>query len=263
MSESEIEPEDIERKVHDLASSMKKVKSAQADRDDVVVEMKHATATRLDLLAEDLIPVFSALPEDADMFDFGLVKGDVPRLWVDMTSFVRMGKNGRVYEFVKDTRMGRTILASSKNREKIGERVTDYVAERLLDRERIMEGDWISARKYSSEKTDNDLVEEDVQLVDEDDVAIAEAKYAEESTVDKSDLAEDNIVETTEATDAEVIENASAEIAPKSRKGLSYLSSFVWFLIGLAIGIGILMFALVFDEFEPLRQWIAGATAQT
>lgn len=226
MSETELEAEDIERKVHDLASAMKKVKTAQADRDDVVVEMKHAKVSRLELLAEELEPVFAALPDNSEMFEFALAKGETPRLWIDMTSFVRMGKDGRVFEFVKDTRMGRTILGSTKNREKIGTHITDYVAERLLERERMIEGEWVSARSTSDEA---DTVQETSEA------------------------------ETDQTTDTpEVIEDKTPE---KKNRGYSLLSTLVWFVIGLAIGLGVLMFAMVFDQFEPLRQWLAGLGA--
>ena len=155
MIEKEMAPGDIERKVHDLAQAMNRVRTAQADRDDVVVEMKHAKLSRLELLAEDLSPVFDDVPEDNEQFEFSVTNGEVPRLWIDMTSFVRMGPDGREYEFVKDTRMGRTILGRNTSRKKMGEQVTAYIAERILERERMIEGDWISmAQLIADRKTE-------------------------------------------------------------------------------------------------------------
>ncbi len=228
MAEKDLEAEDIERKVHDLASAMRKVKTAQADRDDVVVEMKHAKVSRLELLAEDLAPVFQALPEEIDMFDFALTQGEVPRLWIDMTSFVRMGKDGRVYEFVKDTRMGRTILGSSKNREKIGARITDYVAERVLERERMLEGDWQSLKNARA-------------------VADGEADEKDQSS----------------SINEEIKSSTATELNEKNgtQKG-TILGAFGWLLLGLAIGLGALILAMVFDQFEPFRAWIIGLASQ-
>lgn len=228
MAEKDLEAEDIERKVHDLAHAMSKIKSAQADRDDVVVEMKHAKVSRLELLAEDLAPVFADLPPENDSFEFALAQGEVPRLWIDMTSFVRMGKDGRVYEFVKDTRMGRTILSSSKNREKIGASITDYVAERVLERERMLEGEWLSMKA--------------AQTASRSDGESADSIHSEGTP------------EQTSVT-AKTGENIG------TKKSLSMLGAFVWLLLGLAIGLGILMFAMVFDQFEPLRDWITGLGA--
>jgi hypothetical protein len=161
MADKELEAEDIGRKVHDLAESMERVRTRQTDRDDVVVDLKHARVSRLEILADNLKPVFNALPEGHDQFEFALSKGETPRLWIDMTSFVRMGGDGREYEFVKDTRLGRTILGRTSNVEKIGERISDYVAERVLERERMIEGDWIA---FTAREDDADPkeVEQDV-----------------------------------------------------------------------------------------------------
>ena len=127
-----------------LVSAIERVRTAQANRDDVVVEMKQTTRARLELLAQDLQPVFAQIPDENDQFEFALTDGDVPRLWIDMTSYVRMDRERRCYEFVKDTRNGRLILGESADRKEIAERVTDYVAARILERERMVEGEWHS-----------------------------------------------------------------------------------------------------------------------
>ena len=140
------EADELESKVHDLAESMKRVRTAQAERDDVVVDMKNAKLSRLELLAEDLSDVIKAVPSDQELFEFGISKGETPRFWVDITSFVRLVGDGREYEFVKDTYMGRVVLGRSDNREVIGKHVSDYVAERILERERAIEGEWVTAQ---------------------------------------------------------------------------------------------------------------------
>ena len=148
MADADIDAKSIEARVGDLASAMERMRDAQADRDDVVVEMRQAARSRLELLAQDLQPVFHALPEGSDQFEFALTGGEKSRLWIDMTGFVRMGRDRRSYEFVKDTRLGRVVLAETADRADMAKRVTDYVAERLLERERAIEGDWIAMRHY-------------------------------------------------------------------------------------------------------------------
>lgn len=148
MSDSEMDAKKLEAKVHVLADAMKQVRSDQASRSDVVVDMKQAAFTRLELLAKDLQPVFEDIPAESEQFEFALSNGDVPRLWIDITTFVRMGRDKRVYEFVKDTRLGRKILAKSEDRIRIGKAVTAYAAERVLERQRAMEGDWMALRDY-------------------------------------------------------------------------------------------------------------------
>ncbi len=144
MADPDFEKDSIQEQMLNLKQALNEVRSAQADREDVVVDMKHATLSRLELLAEDLKPVIEEIPKDNEQFEFAIAKGETPRFWIDMTSFVRMGGDGREYQFVKDTRMGRVVLEQSTNRKMVGERVTKYVAERVLERERMIEGDWES-----------------------------------------------------------------------------------------------------------------------
>ena len=157
MADTEIDAKKIENKVHDLAEAMDRIRNNRADRDDVVVEMKQASRARLELLAQDLQPVFDALPPNNDQFEFALTSGETPRLWIDMTGFVRMARDRRVYEFVKDTRLGRTVLGETEDRARMAQMVTDYVAERVLEKERLVEGEWLAMKSYdfsrSSEET--------------------------------------------------------------------------------------------------------------
>ncbi len=225
MAEKDLEASDIERKVHDLAEAMNRVRDAQADRDDVVVEMKHAKLSRLELLAEDLAPVFDDVPEENETFEFAITNGQVPRLWIDMTSFIRMAADGREYEFVKDTRMGRVILGRSANREVVGQRVTDYIAERVLERERMIEGDWMSAKPQPR-----------------DDAAETSQSASDQPLMD-------------DAEPAGVVDN---ETTPTSAKGQSALT---WFLAGAVITLFVMLLAVVFDQVEPIRDWLQQLTA--
>lgn len=160
MSDRNMDAKKLEAKVHDLADAMARVRSDQAMRSDVVVDMKLAAFTRLELLAKDLQSVFEDIPDDSEQFEFALTNGEIPRLWIDITTFVRMGRDKRMYEFVKDTRLGRKILAKSEDRIRIGKAVTAYVAERVLERERAIEGDWMALRDYDF----NDAVNEEAQV---------------------------------------------------------------------------------------------------
>lgn len=123
-----------------LADAVREVKNALADRDDVVVEMRDAHRMRLELLAAELAPVFADVPSDMDNFDFALSSGLQPRLWIDAVSHVAMGRDRRTYRFVKDTRIGRVILAESTEMKPVADQVTRYVAERVVERQRMMEG---------------------------------------------------------------------------------------------------------------------------
>jgi hypothetical protein len=124
-----------------LAEAISAAKNAAADREDVVVELREATRTRLELLAAELAPVFDEVPADIDIFDFAISSGLQPRLWIDAVSHVAMGRDRRTYRFVKDTRNGRIVLAESAKPAEVADRVTRYVAERIVEREHMLEGD--------------------------------------------------------------------------------------------------------------------------
>jgi hypothetical protein len=55
-----------------------------------------------------------------------------------------MGRDKRQYRFVKDTRLGRTVLAESASLEVIADAVMRYVAERIVERELAVEADWLT-----------------------------------------------------------------------------------------------------------------------
>lgn len=124
-----------------LAEVIRQVKNAVADRDDVVVELREASLTRLELLAAELAPVFAEVAEDIDIFDFAISSGLQPRLWIDAVSHVAMGRDRRTYRFVKDTRRGRVVLAETATIGTAAEQVARYVAERIIERERLLDGD--------------------------------------------------------------------------------------------------------------------------
>jgi hypothetical protein len=123
-----------------LSQAIREVKIAAAERDDVVVEMREAARMRLELLAQELQPVFAEVPDEEILFDFAISSGVQPRLWIDAVSHVGMGRDRRTYRFVRDTRMGRVVLAESTDMKPVAAQVTRYIAERMVERQRWMDG---------------------------------------------------------------------------------------------------------------------------
>jgi hypothetical protein len=123
-----------------LADAIRDVRNATADREDVVVDMREAQRMRLELLAAELAPVFADVPADNEWFDFAISSGLQPRLWIDAVSHVSMGRDRRTYRFLRDTRLGRIVLAESTDMKPVADQVTRYVAERIVERQRMMEG---------------------------------------------------------------------------------------------------------------------------
>jgi len=121
-----------------LRDALRQARIEAADRTGVVVDLRDAEVARLEILNEALDPLFAQIPEQIDLFDRGISQGDTPRLWIDVVAHVLMGRDKRVYRFVQDTRFGRIVLAESHDAVAIVDAVTDYVARRMIERERAL-----------------------------------------------------------------------------------------------------------------------------
>jgi hypothetical protein len=139
-------------KARSLRDTIRQVRTAEAERSDVVVELRDAERARLEMLAEELRSVFNEVPAEDEQFIFTVAAGTPPRLWIDMTSFVVMARDRRTYRFLKDTRLGRTVIVETAKLEDVADTVTHYVAERIVERERAMEGDWLIKRVMRDEQ---------------------------------------------------------------------------------------------------------------
>ena len=93
---------------------------------------------RLALLETELKPVVRQAPPGVDLFDLTLSPGEHPRLFLDMVAFVEMGRDRRSYRFFQDTLHGRVLIAESQQIDRIVAAVTNYVARRLVERERAL-----------------------------------------------------------------------------------------------------------------------------
>jgi CRP-like cAMP-binding protein len=134
-------PEEAAREASALKEAVREARIEAAERSAVVVDLRDAEVARLELLNDALDPVFADLPSDVELFDRGVSRGDVPRLWVDVVAHVEMGRDKRKYRFVQETRYGRAVLAESYEIPEITQAVTRYVARRLVERERALTSD--------------------------------------------------------------------------------------------------------------------------
>ena len=133
------EPERTARVVS-LEDAIREVKIMAADRGDVVVDLREAAHARLELLVQELTGTIQSVPEDDDQFDFALSSGQNPRFFIDAVSHVGLGRDRLTYRFLRDTRAGRIVVDESRDIKTIADRVTRYVAERIVERQRMMEG---------------------------------------------------------------------------------------------------------------------------
>jgi hypothetical protein len=124
-----------------LMEAVRAARIDAAERSGVVVDLRDAELARLELLNDSLDPLFKEIPASIELFDRGVSRGDTPRVWIDAIAHVVMGRDKRIYRFVQDTRFGRTVIAESYEVPAIVEAVTNYVARRLVERERALADD--------------------------------------------------------------------------------------------------------------------------
>jgi hypothetical protein len=129
-----------------LRDALRRARTASAEKSGVLVELRTAELARLDLLKDELQPVFEQVPQDVDLFDASIIPGEPARLYVDVLGFVEMARDKRTYQFFQDTRYGRQLIAESESIAKITEVITDYVAHRIVEREKALISDTVDLK---------------------------------------------------------------------------------------------------------------------
>ena len=124
--------------IRTLQQAMRRARVDNAERAGVVTDLRGAQIGRLEMLQEALKPLLQQIPADVDLFDVGLMPSVTPRLFIDMIGFVEMGREARIYHFFQDTRHGRVQLAETSEIGTMVEAVTDYIARRLLERDKAL-----------------------------------------------------------------------------------------------------------------------------
>jgi hypothetical protein len=131
-------------RVTPLASALRRARAESAEHSAAVAEVRLAEIGRLELLAEALAPVLAQTPEECDIFDVAVSPGARPRLFIDQIGFVEMETDRRTYRFLQDTRHGRILLKTADDIDTMVDAITDYIAHRLIEREKALAIDYAS-----------------------------------------------------------------------------------------------------------------------
>jgi hypothetical protein len=121
-----------------LRQAMRRARMENAERAGILADLHAARLARLDLLKDALGPLVAQIPPGIDFFDIAVLPGEPPRLFIDMIGFVEMGRDARQYRLLQDSRYGRHELAASESAETMVGAITDYVARRLLERDKAL-----------------------------------------------------------------------------------------------------------------------------
>ena len=123
-----------------MSAALRTARIEEAERSQVLGDLRDAEMARLDLLREMMEPVLAQIPPEADLFDIGIAPGEHPRLFIDMIAFVEMARDRRTYRFLQDRRDGRVVLAESDSVGAMLRALTAYIARRLVEREKMLAG---------------------------------------------------------------------------------------------------------------------------
>ena len=236
-----------------LADIVREVKIAAADRTDVVVDIRDADRARLELLAQEVRPLLDDIDASDDRFDFGISSGLQPRLWIDSVAHVQMGHDRRVFRFVRDTRLGRVVISDTSDMAQTADAVGRYIAERIIERERILAGDfeamkasmW-SRREDASENHDTDWQSNASDDAGEDEAVTKLFSSSPDVSVAKPDAEAKADVKTMPVTAMEqnLAKSETANESPaKSTRGTGFALGASWFILGCVAGSAALVVA--------------------
>jgi hypothetical protein len=130
----------------DLDAAIRRARIERAEQAESISDLRAMEIARLQLLEGAIKPVLAQIPAEVDMFDLAIAPGERPRLFLDMISFAEMAHDRRSYRFYQDTRYGRILIADSPKIERVVAAMTNYIARRLVERERFLAADWREAQ---------------------------------------------------------------------------------------------------------------------
>ena len=123
-----------------LEAALRRAREMEAAHFEAVLAVRDAEMLRLEALKADLAPAVAAHDRARDFFDLVVVPGEPPRLWIDLLGAVVMAPDPRTYRLTQDLPSGREVLHETRDRAEMAEKIRDYMAHRLVARERQLAG---------------------------------------------------------------------------------------------------------------------------
>ena len=219
-----------------LADIVRDVKIAAADRTDVVVDIRDADRARLELLAQEVRLLLDDIDPADDRFDFGISAGLQPRLWIDSVAHVHMGRDRRLYRFVRDTRLGRVVISDSSDLTQTADAVGRYIAERVIERERILAGDFEAMKAAAGADGAADTEPQERANAAEGEAQAATSADAWAVPADAGDTAP-------RPAGIAAMPETTAGAPARSTRGTGFVLGASWFILGCVAGAAALVVA--------------------
>jgi hypothetical protein len=121
-----------------FGEALRRARLAQAAHFDALMDIRDAQTLRLAALRDDLAQALKDRTLTQGFVDLALVPGDPPRLWVDLVTYVVMEPTPRVYRVMQDRAAAKEVMFESADRAAVMARLLDLVANRMVDRERVL-----------------------------------------------------------------------------------------------------------------------------
>lgn len=120
-----------------LREAIRKARVEEAERLDATAHGRDGEIARLELLKAELESVFAELPPHDERFNLVLVPSRPARLWVDLFTYAAIDDASGAYLFVRNSENGRRTLYSSSVVVDMADRITRYIAQEIVRRERM------------------------------------------------------------------------------------------------------------------------------
>ena len=120
-----------------LREAIRKARLDEAERLDVTADHRDGEIARLELLKAELETVFAEIPKQDDRFNLALVPSRPARLWIDLFTYVAIDDGSGAYLFIRNSENGRRTLFSASNVADVTDRITTYMAQEIVRRERM------------------------------------------------------------------------------------------------------------------------------
>lgn len=122
-----------------LKEAIREVRIASAERAESAADVAEVSRLKLEMLAEHLEETFEESARYEDLFDNAISAGKSPKLFIDAIAHVAMARDQKTYRLVRTSRQGRIILEESKELETVSRAVTRYMAERIVERQKLLD----------------------------------------------------------------------------------------------------------------------------
>jgi hypothetical protein len=120
-----------------LREAIRNARLEEAERLDATADARDGEIARLELLKAELETVFAEIPRNDERFNLVLAPSHPARLWIDLFTYVAIDDSSGAYLFIRNSDSGRRTLFSANTVAEMADRITTYMAQEIVRRERM------------------------------------------------------------------------------------------------------------------------------